>query len=157
VLPAYRAFAHAEHEHLMKPFPGMPELLRDLESLGIPMALATSKRGLPLRRQLARFGWEAHFDPMITPDEVTHGKPHPESLEKCLAHHRLQPGDALMVGDTPFDLEMAERAGVPSVAVGHGFYGQAALAAFHPLAYAPDTATLREILLAMAEAPGEMI
>ena len=53
-----------------------------------------------------------------------------------------------MVGDTPFDLDMAQRAGVPSVAVGHGFSSQAAMAAYGPTAYAPDTAALRDILLA---------
>ena len=53
-----------------------------------------------------------------------------------------------MVGDTPFDLDMARAAGVPSLAVGHGFYAQEALAACGPRAYAPDTAALRDILLA---------
>jgi len=37
-----------------------------------------------------------------------------------------------MVGDTPFDLEMAQRAGVPGVAVGHGFYDRDALLACEP-------------------------
>ena len=53
-----------------------------------------------------------------------------------------------MVGDTPYDLDMAQRAGVPSVAVGHGFSSQEAMAAYGPAAYAPDTAALRDILLA---------
>jgi phosphoglycolate phosphatase/pyrophosphatase PpaX len=57
-----------------------------------------------------------------------------------------------MVGDTPFDLEMANRAGVPGIAVGHGFYGRAELEACGPIAYAPDVAALRDILLAKADA-----
>ena len=56
--------------------------------------------------------------------------------------------EILMVGDTPFDLDMARAAGVPSLAVGHGFSNQEALAACGPRAYAPDTAALRDILLA---------
>jgi phosphoglycolate phosphatase-like HAD superfamily hydrolase len=63
----------------------------------------------------------------------------------------LAPEDILMVGDTPFDLDMARAAGVPSLAVGHGFYPQEALAACDPRAYAPDTAALRDILLAWVE------
>ena len=51
----------------------------------------------------------------------------------------------------PFDLDMARAAGVPSLAVGHGFYSQEALAACGPRAYAPDTAALKDILLAWAE------
>ena len=148
VLKAYRGFAHAEEEHLLYPYQGIPELLEALRGRGIPMGIVTSKRRIPLLRQVARFGWEDLFEPIITPDEVTHGKPHPESLELLQALTGLAPQDLLMVGDTPFDLDMARVAGVPSLAVGHGFYGQEALAACGPRAYAPDTAALRDILLA---------
>jgi HAD superfamily hydrolase (TIGR01509 family) len=148
VLKAYRSFGHAEHEHMMQPFEGIPELLAELKNRGQRMAVVTSKRRVPLLRQMAQWDWEPRFDPIITPDEVTHGKPHPESLEVLQAMTGLAPDEILMVGDTPFDLDMARAAGVPSLAVGHGFYGQEALAACVPLAYAPDTAALRDILLA---------
>nr|WP_320132584.1 HAD family hydrolase [uncultured Holophaga sp.] len=147
VLKAYRSFGHADHESLLRAFPGMDGLLSELSTLGIPMALATSKRTLPLNRQLARLGWTGIFSPIITPDQVSHGKPHPESLEQVLEAHRLPPEEALMVGDTPFDMEMAQRAGVPRIAVGHGFYNQASMAPYAPLAFAPDTASLRSTLL----------
>ncbi len=148
VLKAYRSYAHAEEEHLLRPFPGISELLVELRDRGVRMALATSKRRVPVLRQLALLGWEGTFDPIITPDEVTHGKPHPESLELMQAQTGLPAAEILMVGDTSFDLDMARAAGVPSVAVGHGFATQEALAACGPRAYAPDTAALRDILLA---------
>ncbi|HJV89927.1 MAG TPA: HAD family hydrolase [Holophagaceae bacterium] len=151
VLPAYRSFGHVEHEpELIRPFPGMDDLLRELLSRGRSLAIATSKRRIPLQRQLAQFGWEGLFDPIVTPDEVTHGKPHPESLELIQRLTGLPSRDLLMVGDTSFDLEMAQRAGVPSVAVGHGHHAAEVLAGFAPRAYAPDTAALRDILLALA-------
>jgi HAD superfamily hydrolase (TIGR01509 family) len=148
VLAAYRGFKHTEHEYLIKGFDGITELLEELRAQGTPMAIASSKRGQALRRQLKVLGWEGFFDPIITPDEVRNGKPDPESLRLCLAAHGLAPGDAVMVGDTPYDLDMARRAQVPSVAVGHGFSSEAAMAGYGPLAYAPDTAALRDILLA---------
>jgi HAD superfamily hydrolase (TIGR01509 family) len=148
VTRAYRSFKHTEHDHLLKGFAGVSELLEELRGIGMPMAIASSKRGEPLRRQLKVLGWEGYFDPMVTPDEVQAGKPDPESLRLCLQAHGLAPGDAVMVGDTPYDLDMAQRAGVPSVAVGHGFSSQSAMAAYGPRAYAPDTAALRDILLA---------
>lgn len=150
VLPAYRSFGHLEHEaELIRPFEGMDALLRELRGRGQALAIATSKRRIPLHRQLVQFGWEDLFDPIVTPDEVTHGKPHPESLEliQRLTGHGAP--DLLMVGDTSFDLEMAQRAGVPSVAVGHGHHAAEILAGFAPRAFAPDTAALRDILLAL--------
>jgi HAD superfamily hydrolase (TIGR01549 family) len=148
VLPAYRSFGHADQEHLIRGFPGISELLAELKALGLAMAIASSKRGEPLRRQLVTLGWAGLFDPIVTPDEVAQPKPDPESLRLCLAAHGLRPEEAVMVGDTPFDLDMAQRAGVPSVGLGHGFATEAALAEFGPRAYAPDTAALRAILLA---------
>ncbi len=151
VLKAYRSFGHADHEHLMKPFEGISELLMELKSRGQAMAIATSKRRVPLLRQLDQFGWRDLFDPIVTPDEVTQGKPHPESLELIQEMTGLVAEELLMVGDTPFDLDMAKAAGVPSLAVGHGFYREPQLAACGPRAYAPDTAALRDILLAWSQ------
>lgn len=152
VLTVYRSFDWAGNEHLLKPFPGMDALVRELHGRGLRQAIASSKRTVPLSRQAAAFGWSAFFTPLVTPDDVRLGKPHPESLELCLQAHGLEPGEAVMVGDTPFDLEMANRAGVPGIAVGHGFYGRAELEACGPIAYAPDVAALRDILLAKADA-----
>ncbi|MBS1767876.1 MAG: HAD family hydrolase [Acidobacteria bacterium] len=152
VLKAYRSFGHADHEDLMKPFDGVDDLLRELRGRGQAMAIATSKRRAPLLRQLEGFGWTGFFDPIVTPDEVVNGKPHPESLELIQKLTGLRPEDLLMVGDTPFDLDMAKAAGVPSLAVGHGFYREPQLAACGPRAYAPDTAALRDILLSFSQA-----
>ena len=84
VLPAYRSFGHADQEHLIRGFPGITELLAELKALGMPMAIASSKRGEPLRRQLVTLGWAGLFHPIVTPDEVTEPKPDPESLRLCL-------------------------------------------------------------------------
>lgn len=147
VYPVYHSFDWRGSEHLIQPFEGMTELLAELHAMGVRMAIASSKRGEPLRRQAALFGWEPFFDPIITPDEVADTKPHPESLEQALAAHGVSPEEALMVGDTPFDLEMAQRAGVPSIGVTHGFYGLAALEAYAPIGCAHDVPGLRALLL----------
>lgn len=148
VLKVYRSFDWLGHEHLLQPFPGMRELVAELAALGHPQSIATSKRSLPLRRQLSGLGWEGRFDPIMTPDDVAQAKPHPESLERILQATGEDPEDLVMVGDTPFDLDMARAAGVPAVAIGHGFYDAAALRACEPRAYAEDVAALRDILLA---------
>jgi HAD superfamily hydrolase (TIGR01509 family) len=154
VLVAYRSFGHIDHEHLLQPFEGMPELIAELQGRGQAMALATSKRRVPLDRQLAALGWSGAFSPIVTPDDVACGKPDPESLHRILELTGLEPAELLMVGDTPFDLDMATAAGVPAIAVGHGFYSAEALAACSPRAYAPDTPALRDILLAHRQPEG---
>lgn len=156
VLPAYRSFNHAEHENLVKAFDGITGILAELHRRGVRQAIASSKRGGPLRRQVASLGWTPYFHPLITPDEVTRAKPDPESILMILEQLAIPAAQAVMVGDTPFDLEMANRAGVAGVAVGHGFYGREALVACGPMAYAPDAAALREVLLAWAAGEGHV-
>lgn len=157
VLVAYRSFGHIDHEHLLQPFEGMRPLIAELQGRGQAMALATSKRRAPLDRQLAAIGWEGVFAPIVTPDDVASGKPDPESLHRILDLTGLQPAELLMVGDTPFDLDMATAAGVPAIAVGHGFYSAEALASCGPLAYAPDTSALRDILRAYLQPEGSHV
>src|ERR1035438_600498 len=96
VLKAYRGFGHVENEHMLRPFEGIPELLDELRARGQRMGVAPSKRTVPLMRQMARFGWESFFDPIVTPDDVTHGKPHPETLELMQTRTGLGPEDILM-------------------------------------------------------------
>jgi len=151
VLKVYRTFDWLGHEHLLQPFPGMRELVAELAAVGSRQSIATSKRALPLRRQLAALGWAGCFEPVMTPDDVVHAKPHPESLLKIMEATGEAPEDLVMVGDTPFDLDMARAAGVPAVGVGHGFYDGEALLACRPRAYAPDVDSLRDILLAWSE------
>jgi len=148
VLPVYRTFKHTEHEHLITGFDGMTELLADLHGRGVLQAVASSKRSEPLNRQIAALEWGAFFHPVISPDQVSRAKPDPESIERILEILGVPKEDTVMVGDTPFDLEMAQRAGVKGVAVGHGFYGQRDLFEFSPMAYAPDVAALKDVLLA---------
>lgn len=148
VLQVYRSFDWAGNEHLLQPFPGMRELVAELANRGVPQSIASSKRAVPLRRQLAGLGWDGRFDPVVTPDEVAHAKPHPESLRRILEATGEAPEDLVMVGDTPFDLDMAREAGVPAVGVGHGFYDPEALLACRPRAFAADVEGLRDILLA---------
>ncbi|MDE3245027.1 MAG: HAD family hydrolase [Acidobacteriota bacterium] len=149
VLAAYRTFDHQGHEPLIGAFEGIPELIEALHGQGRPMAIATSKRNHGLKPTMERMGWWDWFDPIVTPDEVENAKPHPESLHQILERTRRQPEDCVMIGDTPFDMDMATAAGVPGLAVGYGMYSGEALAPHHPRYYASDVPALRDILLSL--------
>jgi phosphoglycolate phosphatase len=80
---------------------------------------------------LKAHGWEDYFDITRAADE-TASKPHPLMLEQILAHCEVRPEQALMVGDSSFDLLMARNAGMASVAVGYGAQSLEALQAYEP-------------------------
>jgi len=98
---------------------------------GYHLAVATGKARRGLDRVLKSHGWENYFDITRAADE-TASKPHPLMLEQILAHCEVRPEQALMVGDSSFDLQMARNAGMGSVAVSYGAQSIEALKAFEP-------------------------
>lgn len=112
-------------------FAGVVESLEGFRRDGYHLAVATGKARRGLDRVLKAHGWEDFFDISRAADE-TASKPHPLMLEEILAHCRVPAGQALMVGDSSFDLLMARNAGMDSVAVSYGAQSVEALRTFEP-------------------------
>jgi HAD superfamily hydrolase (TIGR01509 family) len=78
-------------------------------------AIATN-RGKSLPLVLQELGLADLFDLTISSYEVAKQKPHPECLLKILEHFRVEPGEAMYIGDARVDLLASRRAGVTFVA-----------------------------------------
>jgi phosphoglycolate phosphatase len=100
-------------------FHGVAEGLQCFRDEGYRLAVATGKGRQGLQRVLADRGWLDYFDYSRCADE-TASKPDPLMLHEILAQSGVAPSRALMVGDSSFDLWMAQRAGMDCVAVGYG-------------------------------------
>ncbi|MCU9529259.1 HAD family hydrolase [Pseudomonas mosselii] len=131
-------------------FDGVVESLEAFRAEGYRLAVATGKARRGLDRVLKANGWEGYFDITRAADEIR-GKPHPLMLEEILAHCRVEPRRALMVGDSAFDLQMASNAGMHSVAVGYGAMSLQALAEFGPQVCIEHFSQLREWLAEPAQ------
>jgi phosphoglycolate phosphatase len=107
------------------------ESLEAFRAQGYHLAVATGKARRGLDRVLKSHGWEDYFDITRAADE-TASKPHPLMLEQILAHCEVRADQALMVGDSSFDLQMARNAGMDSVAVSYGAQSIEALKLFEP-------------------------
>jgi phosphoglycolate phosphatase len=112
-------------------FEGVIESLEAFRAEGYHLAVATGKARRGLDRVLKSHGWENYFDITRAADE-TASKPHPLMLEQILAHCEVRPEQALMVGDSSFDLQMARNAGMGSVAVSYGAQSVDALKLYEP-------------------------
>lgn len=127
-------------------FPGIPELLRDLQAAGMRLFVATSKIRPPTERILAHFGLQAYFEAIAAVD------PDDRNGNKALVIATLLPrlgsdrAWAVMVGDTTYDIAGARAHRMPCIAVtyGYGEYRDLYLAA--PLALAQSVAELRELV-----------
>ena len=111
-----------EHVRQIPPWrPGVLELLVELREAGVPLALVTSG-WLPLVQTLLRHLPPGHFDVIVTGNQVTHGKPHPEpyltALEQLVAQG-VDPNRAVAIEDSRTGLRSAETAGLKTIAVPH--------------------------------------
>ena len=124
-------FVAAEAEPLSF-FPGVEAgVARLRERPDTRLAVATGKSRLGLDRIFAENGSGAWFHASRTADE-TRSKPHPRMLEELLEEFGVSASDAVMVGDTEYDLEMARALSMDRVAMTYGVHDRQRLAASHP-------------------------
>lgn len=114
-------------------FPNVEQTLKTLESQGHLTAVATGKSRAGLNRVLANLDWQERFHATRCADE-TASKPSPLMLNELLVELNTKASDAIMVGDTSYDLEMANNASVDCVAVSYGAHSSASLLPFNPIA-----------------------
>jgi len=114
-------------------FPGARETLRLLKESGFVLAVATGKGRTGLDKVLLATALETVFSATRCSDE-TQSKPHPQMLQEILQELGIEPQQALMVGDTEYDLLMAMGAGVASIAVTYGVHARERLLEHRPLA-----------------------
>lgn len=133
-------------------FAGVEESLHLLRDRGYTLAVATGKARRGLDRVLVQLGMEKFFHATRCADE-TRSKPHPQMLHELLALFVCEPEQALMVGDTSFDMEMAQAAGVPRVAVGYGAHRREQLLPYSPLACLDEFAGLLPLVASLAPEP----
>jgi phosphoglycolate phosphatase len=114
-------------------FDGVGSLLEELEKAGYWLAVATGKSRKGLDRDLEVTGHGKFFLSTRTVNEAA-SKPDPQMLLDILDELGVGRSEALMVGDTTYDLEMAKNAGVAAVAVLTGSHDRETLLACRPVA-----------------------
>ena len=120
-----RALAERYRHHFltreteMPLYGGVREMLADLHGRGRRLAVATGKARRGLDRALDQTGLKSYFEATRCADEGF-AKPHPGMLLTLLELTGVEPGRAVMIGDTTHDLELAANAGVDAVAVTYG-------------------------------------
>lgn len=121
------------------------ELLAALHEQGRLLAIATGKNRPGLTRVLSQTGIGHRFHATRCADEAR-GKPHPEMLLQLLHELRVAPEQAVMIGDTSFDMEMAANAGIARIGLRHGAHAEEQLLVWEPLHMVDDLRQLAACL-----------
>lgn len=126
-------------------YDGIAGLLAGLRDSGWQLAVATGKSDRGLAACLATHGIADMFVSLQTADRHP-SKPHPAMLEAALFEAGAAPHQAVMIGDTSFDMLMARSAGVRGVGVAWGYHAPAELLASGALSVADTVAALSQAL-----------
>lgn len=127
-------------------FEGVSVMLQDLKAQEVKLAVATGKSRKGLDRVLHQTASDDLFDVTRAASE-TKSKPDPLMLTEILQVTGISVENAIMVGDTSYDLEMAQNIAMPRIGVSYGVHTPEVLAHYNPLAIAEDVADLHQLLL----------
>ena len=133
VVECYRKHWTATFRDLPLLFAGAGEMLRDLAAEGYLLAVATGKSRRGLDYVLDQTDLRGVFHSTRTADEAF-SKPHPQMLLDILDDLGVAPREAVMIGDTTYDLEMARSARMAAVGVCSGGHPREDLERLGPLA-----------------------
>jgi pyrophosphatase PpaX len=114
----YRSYHHDRFTELIEVFPGIPELLSELKHRGYKTGVVTSRLRNTTELGLKTYDMEQYFDTVVTCDDTDKHKPDPEPVNIALERLGAKPEEAIMVGDSMFDILCAKNAGVTSAMVG---------------------------------------
>jgi pyrophosphatase PpaX len=132
MIATYREYNLANHDRMVREFPGVVETVRAVRARRLKTGLVTSKARSGALRGLRLVGLEDAMDVLVCADEVTNAKPHPEPVAKAVELLGADPATTLFVGDSIHDLNSGRAAGVRTAAVLWGPFSRAHLASGKP-------------------------
>lgn len=130
----------SEYLPQIRAFPGAEALLRRLRGQGLSLVVASSANEKELRPLLELCGALPLIEQQTSGNDAKHSKPDPDIVQVALAKAGCSPGEAIMLGDTPYDVQAALKAGVSAVALRSGGHPDSALSG--ALAIYDDVAAL---------------
>jgi HAD superfamily hydrolase (TIGR01509 family) len=101
----------------LRPFPRTRELLQRMRDAGLTLVVASSASGEELAPLLDVAGVHDLLEDQTSSSDAERSKPDPDIVQAALDKAGLRPDECLMLGDTPYDVEAAGRAGVGVVAL----------------------------------------
>ncbi|MFL5386598.1 MAG: HAD family hydrolase [Longimicrobiaceae bacterium] len=110
-----------------RPFPCARELLERMSGDGMRLVVATSASADDMKALLKAAGVADLIEAKTSSADAEESKPAPDIVEAALENAGVPAGDAVMLGDTPYDVKAANRAGVRCVALRSGGWDDAAL------------------------------
>lgn len=104
----------------LRAFPGTKDLLVRMHAAGLRLVVASSAKADELKPLLKLCGADGVIEDHTSSDDAERSKPDPDIVHAALGNLGLPPAEVVMLGDTPYDIEAATRAGINIIALRSG-------------------------------------
>jgi len=104
-----------------RPFPGIPELLAEIEARGLPWGVVTNKPARFTEPLMSLLGLTVRAAAIVSGDTCPEPKPHPAPMREAARLCHAEPGECLYVGDAERDIQAANNAGMPALVATWGY------------------------------------
>ncbi|WP_010532137.1 pyrophosphatase PpaX [Lentibacillus jeotgali] len=145
MVETYRKHNMKHHDNYVKAFPHAAETLAELKKGDVKLGVVTTKMRGTVEMGLRVTELDSYFNTVITLDDVSHAKPHPEPIIKALRAMNADAESTLMVGDNFHDIEAGHHAGVKTAGVAWSLKGREKLLSYKPSYMLDDMSDLLEI------------
>ncbi|REJ10159.1 pyrophosphatase PpaX [Halobacillus trueperi] len=132
MVETYRKHNIENHNRYVKAYEGVVETIETLKEQGYKLGIVTTKMRNTVHMGLQLTNLDGLFETVVTLDDVTNAKPHPEPIVKALNHLDSQASEAMMVGDNTHDIEAGQNAGTKTAGVAWTVKGRKVLDDLNP-------------------------
>lgn len=115
-----RLFHEYNTEGAVVLYPNVMETLEELKERGYILTIASSRSHASLAEYVENLGLSPIIGFILGADDLVNGKPDPEPVTRTLEKYGLKPEEAIVVGDTVFDIKMGKNAGTRTCGVTYG-------------------------------------
>lgn len=115
-----RLFHEFNTEGAVQLYPNVAETLEELKSKGLILTIASSRSHASLAEYVESLGLSSYISHILGADDVDRGKPDPEPVNRTLERFGMKPEEAIVIGDTYFDIQMGRNAGTLTCGVTYG-------------------------------------
>lgn len=151
LIEEYREFNNFHHDSMIKPFETVSETLKYFKDKGYKLAVVTSKYERLARHGAKCLGIEDYFDIFVTPADTNLHKPDKEPVEFACNKLNIAPKEAIMVGDSNFDIMSGKSAGAYTAAVNYSLLERDILLNAEPDFFINNLSDLKEIVTMIDE------
>lgn len=132
MVATYREHNLKHHDDYVSVYPTVVETMQALKDKGYKLGIVTTKMRKTVNMGLHLTGLDGLFETVVTLDDVTHAKPHPEPIITAMNTLEAEPATTLMVGDNYHDIEAGQNAGTYTAGVAWSIKGRETLDALNP-------------------------